>query len=99
MNDNKSTCTKHPNGAKYWCLNGQLHRKDGPAVEWPDGTKMWYLYDRYHREDGPAVEYHDCSKCSKYWYLDGINFTEEDFWKEIFKRGKITEKELFLKLL
>ncbi len=30
-------------GSKYWCLNGNLHREDGPAVEWADGHKAWYL--------------------------------------------------------
>ena len=27
------------NGPKYWYLNGELHREDGPAVECSDGTK------------------------------------------------------------
>ena len=27
-----------------WYLDGQLHRKDGPAIEWIDGDKEWYLY-------------------------------------------------------
>jgi hypothetical protein len=30
-------------GTKMWYLNGELHREDGPAVEYPDGTKRWYL--------------------------------------------------------
>jgi hypothetical protein len=28
---------------KFWYLNDNLHREDGPAVEWADGTKSWYL--------------------------------------------------------
>jgi len=31
------------NGTKYWCLNGQRHREDGPAVEHVNGDKYWYL--------------------------------------------------------
>ena len=31
------------NGNKSWCLNGKLHREDGPAREYADGTKAWYL--------------------------------------------------------
>jgi hypothetical protein len=31
------------NGHKTWCLNGQLHREDGPAVEYTDGDKSWWL--------------------------------------------------------
>jgi hypothetical protein len=26
-----------------WYLNGQLHREDGPAVEYTDGDKSWFL--------------------------------------------------------
>ena len=26
-----------------WYLNGQLHREDGPAVEYTDGHKSWWL--------------------------------------------------------
>jgi hypothetical protein len=28
---------------KRWYLNDQLHREDGPAVEWHDGYKYWFL--------------------------------------------------------
>ena len=31
-------------GAKYWYLKGQLHREDGPAIEWADGSKKWFLH-------------------------------------------------------
>ena len=33
------------NGDKHWCLNGKLHREDGPAIERADGSKSWYLND------------------------------------------------------
>jgi hypothetical protein len=33
------------NGTKYWYLNGERHREDGPAIEWSDGEKWWYLND------------------------------------------------------
>jgi hypothetical protein len=26
-----------------WCLDGLLHREDGPAVELSNGRKAWYL--------------------------------------------------------
>jgi endo-1,4-beta-mannosidase len=55
------------NGSKRWFLNDQLHRTDGPAIEYADGDKFWYLNDRLHREDGPAVVWADGSK---YWYLN-----------------------------
>jgi len=31
------------NGSKFWFLNGQRHREDGPACEYADGDKIWYL--------------------------------------------------------
>ena len=31
------------NGTKKWYKNGELHREDGPAVEYFDGDKYWYL--------------------------------------------------------
>ena len=42
---------------RYRNSDGQLHREDGPAVEYADGTREWWLNDERHREDGPAVEY------------------------------------------
>ena len=30
-------------GSKYWRLNGQYHREDGPAIEYPNGRKYWFL--------------------------------------------------------
>ena len=37
-----------------WYRNamGQLHRDDGPAVEWSNGTKSWYQNGLRHRTDG-----------------------------------------------
>jgi hypothetical protein len=55
--------------AAWWRLNGELHREDGPAVEWADGDKMWCLNGLLHRLDGPAVEY---ANGYKSWYLDGL---------------------------
>jgi len=63
-------------GNKLWYLNGELHRTDGPAVEYANGTKSWYLNGELHRTDGPAVEY---SSGSKHWYLNGIKYTEDQF--------------------
>jgi hypothetical protein len=69
-----------PGGRKEWCLNGKLHREDGPAIEYPNGTNKWYINGQPHREDGPAVEYSDGIKS---WYLNGIKYTEEQFNKKI----------------
>jgi len=51
-----------------WYLDGQLHRVDGPAIEWNNGYKYWYLKGQLHRVDGPAMEWADGSK---EWYVNG----------------------------
>ena len=61
------TVSVYANGNKFWYLNGEYHREDGPAIEYASGTKYWYLNDKLHREDGPAIEYADGSKS---WYLN-----------------------------
>jgi hypothetical protein len=35
----------------------QLHRTDGPAVEYIDGSREWWVNGNRHREDGPAAEW------------------------------------------
>jgi hypothetical protein len=63
-------------GTKQWCLNGKLHREDGPAVDYAGGDKSWYLNGERHREDGPAIEY---DNGNKEWYLNGEQLTEKEF--------------------
>jgi len=53
---------------------GEVHRLNGPAIEYADGDKYWYLNGECHREDGPAIEY---ANGSKEWYLNG-NYHRED---------------------
>lgn len=38
------------NTNKHWCIDGKLHRKDGPAIEYADGTKKWYINGNLHRK-------------------------------------------------
>jgi hypothetical protein len=57
----------------YWEIfhfneNNEIHREDGPAVEYSDGDKFWYKNSERHRENGPAVDYSNGDK--KYWYND-----------------------------
>ena len=50
-NPNTPTLTVSHNGDRYWQLpNGQLHRDDGPAVEWANGAKQWYLCGQHLTE-------------------------------------------------
>jgi len=65
---------KNGNKNKFWYLNGELHREDGPACEYSNGSKEWYRNGECHREDGPAVEYADGSKI---WYKEGKYHRED----------------------
>ena len=40
----------YDDGSKFWYLNDQLHREDGPACEEADGTKWWYLKGKFMTE-------------------------------------------------
>ena len=43
-------------GTRWYYNNaGQLHRTNGPAVEWADDDKFWYQNGLLHRTDGPAI--------------------------------------------
>ena len=92
------TVKVHDDGDKYWYLNGELHREDGPAVALANGNKYWWLKGKRHREDGPAVEY---ASGYKVWYLKGKRHREDGpavEWangnKDWYLNGKkVTEEE------
>ena len=65
-------------GTKRYYLNNQLHRADGPAIEWSNGDKVWYLHGKCHREDGPAIEY---PSGSKVWYIGGIHMGLQSYYE------------------
>jgi hypothetical protein len=63
-------------GNKYWINEkGELHREDGPAIEYANGDKFWYKNGLIHRENGPAREFYDGFK--EYW-LNGKQVKEKD---------------------
>ena len=53
---------------RYYNGVGQLHREDGPAIEWYNGACDWFQNNQLHRTDGPAIEY---ASGSKAWYQNG----------------------------
>jgi hypothetical protein len=56
-------------GSKYWYNDElDLHREDGPAIEFVNGSKFWYIDGKQHRLDGPAVEN---ANGANYWCIDG----------------------------
>jgi hypothetical protein len=91
--DNEPILEIDGRGCKRWWLNDDLHRVDGPAVEYADGHKSWWINNKYHRADGPAVVYADGHKS---WWLNGENY-KFDRWLEA--NTYISEEEkLMLKL-
>ena len=69
------------NGNKRWRLpNGDLHRLDGPAIEYIDGSTRWYVNGELHRLDGPAV---DIVGGYKSWYIYGEQYNFLDFIKNV----------------
>ena len=74
--DNFTGIIEFSSGTKYWVVNGNRHREDGPAVVWSNGNKSWWFNDKRHRLDGPAIEWSG-GACS--WYLSNIECTFEQF--------------------
>ncbi len=84
----KPSYTNPKTGDKYWFKNnkfieepnrnpgdwGELHRVNGPAIEWTNGTKEWCLNGTLHRTDGPAIEYHSGRK--EWWLNDKRHRTD-----------------------
>ena len=54
---------------RYYNGAGQVHRDEGPAVEYWDGAQEWYQNGRLHRTNGPAAVYADGDK---HWYQNGV---------------------------
>jgi hypothetical protein len=61
---------------EWYNLEGQLHREDGPAVEYANGDKYYFINCKLHREDGPAIEH---TNGDKWYYINGKELTEEEF--------------------
>jgi hypothetical protein len=70
-------------GSREWYLNDQLHREDGPAIEYAPGSREWFLNGHLHREGGPAVEWENGNRT---WYLDGIRISK--------KNRQLTQKKM-----
>jgi len=54
--------------------DGELHREDGPAIEWASGSKEWWVNHKRHREDGPAIEW---ASGSKEWWVNDKRHRED----------------------
>ena len=81
----------------YYNNKKQLHREDGPAVEYADGEKHWYKNGKHHRENGPAVEHADGYKAwwrnGKFHREDGPAVEHADGSKAWYKNGKLHRED------
>ena len=55
--------------ATFWLAGGQLHREDGPAIEYANGYHEYWVRGQLHRDDGPAKE--DTASGFQVWYRHG----------------------------
>jgi hypothetical protein len=61
---------------RWYNLKDELHREDGPAVEYLDGYKAYYINGKRHREDGPAIENENRGEA---YYINDQYLTEQEF--------------------
>lgn len=83
-------------GRKIWYQNGLVHRDDGAALIYVNGGKEWYIHGKRHRVDGPAVDTFSASGHVQRWFIQGDEYTEEQFKKHMEKvndpcDGKLVE--------
>ena len=74
--DNKSIRNVDEDGNKYWCLNGKLHREDGPAIIRINGIKEYFIHNKRHRLDDPAW-ISSVSSFRNEWFINGKLVTDE----------------------
>ena len=79
MRDEVTRYVDSDGNVSYYNKANQLHRLDGPAVEYADGTKYWYMEGKKHRLDGPALER---ANGYKEWYIDGKYYRTEKEWEK-----------------
>ena len=79
-------------GTRRWYQNGELHRTDGPAIEWPNGNHWWYQNGKKHRTDGPAIEY---SNGDHWWFLEAVEHSFEEYVNKIYP-DDCPKKTLFI---
>ena len=62
----------YDDGTKYWFLNGNLHREDGPACEYANGDKRWYIDGKELTEAEFNKKINSCA--GKIVTIDGITY-------------------------
>ena len=67
-------------GNKAWYLNDELHREDGPAIEYANGVKYWYLNGKHLTEAEHAEQ-----------TSPAVEMTIEEICKELGKKVKVIQ--------
>ena len=73
------------NDRTEWRQNNQLHRIDGPAVEYADVKILWLIDFKYQYRNG-----------DKEWWIDGLEYTQDEFNQKMKKNcieNKVVEIE------
>jgi hypothetical protein len=74
MKTYKVTVTKEV--TRWYNKSKELHREDGPAIEYARGGKEYFINGERHRKDGPAAEYENGDKL---YFINGKLLTEQEF--------------------
>lgn len=61
-------------GTKFWYINEDLHREQGPAIENLNSTQWQYRNGKLHRDNGPAVIWFNNRAR---WHYCGVDVTDE----------------------
>lgn len=98
----KKKTTKHKTiGGTIYYLYGPekiFYNPNGPAIKYADGDDFWFNKNsELHREDGPAIE--NKKRKTYYWYLNGVEYSKKEYYRELVKRGIITKEEAFCEVL
>ena len=60
--------------AKVWFYGNDIHREDGPAMEFEGGRKEWWQNNHRHCTNGPAIIYPNGGES---WYINGFLHRED----------------------
>lgn len=80
---------RNKNGDLCYYKDGNLHREDGPAVEFLNGTKEWYLKGKLYWVDGPAIE--RTSGQQDEYFINGAEVVFADFVDRL-----VSDKDIFI---
>lgn len=60
----------------------EFHRNNGPAQLYDNKIEYWCKKGFYHRNNGPAEIYRERQTKTKYWWIYGISYTEQEYWNQ-----------------